>query len=376
MNIVRTSSGRPGSPAKQKWRRNGLSIRLTGLVALIAAVGAAPILLGTVETATADHRLVMAQAETDPVPHEADAADDPAIWVNPVDAAASTVIGVDKKGGIAVYDLSGRELQYLPDGNLNNVDLRPDFPLSGVAVTVVTASNRTDSSLAIYQIDPATGLLSDVAARTIAVGIEAYGLCMYRDAAGETYAFVNSKSGEVGQWRLFDDGAGLVDAELVRSFDVGSQVEGCVADDEFGRLYIGEETVGIWSYSADPSGGDDRSLVAAVDNSGPLVGEVEGLTIAYGPDGTGYLLASSQGDHGFAVFERSSPHELVLLFAIGSGPVIDGASTTDGIDVTTVSLGPEFPSGLFVAHDSENDGANQNYKLVPWDAILNLMTDS
>jgi 3-phytase len=336
---------------------------------VVVALGAALTFLSTVGIATADHALVVAHAETEPVPHEDDAADDPAIWVNPLDPAASTVIGVDKQGGIAVYDLSGRELQYLPDGNLNNVDLRADFPLGGESVTVVTASNRTDNSIAIYRIDPETGLLSDVAARQIDTGFDVYGSCMYRDADGQTYTYVNSKDGEVEQWRLSDNGAGLVDAEMVRSFDAGSQVEGCVADDEFGRLYIGEETVGIWEYAADAIAEDERTLVASVDNEGPLVGEVEGLTIAYGPDGTGYLLASSQGDNTFAVFERSSPHELVLTFAIGDGQVIDGTTTTDGIDVSTANLGPAFPTGLFVAHDGENDDGNQNYKLVSWDAI-------
>lgn len=345
-------------------------------LALVAALGAALTYLSVEGIATADQAMVVAVVETEPVPHEADAADDPAIWVNPDDPAASTIIGTDKQGGIAVYDLNGRELQYLADGNLDNVDLRAGFSLDGESVTVVTAGNRSDSSIAIYRIDPATGLLSDAAARKITVGIETYGSCMSRDAAGQTYYFVNSKAGEVEQWHLVDAGDGRVDAELVRSFDVGSQVEGCVADDELGRLYIGEETVGIWEYSAEPTGGSDRILVAGVGDVGPLNGEVEGLTIAYGPNGTGYLVASSQGNSTFAVFERTSPHHLVLTFAIGDGPDTDGASETDGIDVTTANLGPAFPSGLFAAHDGDNDDGNQNYKLVPWEVIDREMTAS
>ncbi len=349
---------------------------IAGLLALVVALGAALTYLSVEGVATADHTLVVAEVETEPVPHEDDAADDPAIWVNPFNAAASTIIGTDKQGGIAVYDLSGRELQYLADGNLDNVDVRAEFSLGGESVPVVTASNRSDNSLAIYRIDPATGLLNDVAARKITVGMEAYGACMYRALDGQIYSFVNSKAGEVEQWQLLDDGAGRIDAEMVRSFDVGTQVEGCVADDELGRLYIGEERVGIWEYAADPAGGSDRTLVAAVDDAGPLVGEVEGLTIAYGPNGTGYLLASSQGDSSFAVFERTSPHDLVLTFAIGNGPEIDGTNETDGIDVTTANLGPAFPAGLFAAHDGANDDGNQNYKLVPWDVIDGEMTAS
>ncbi len=349
-------------------RRNGMPVAVAALATLLA-LGMALTFLSAEGAATAEHVLVTPVAETEPVPHEADAADDPAIWVNPQDPAASTVIGADKQGGIAVYDLAGRELQYLEGGDLNNVDLRADFLLGGEAVTVVTASNRTDNSIDVFRIDPATGLLSDVAAGDLAIDLKVYGLCMYRDGSGRTFTFINSKTGVVEQWELLDDGAGRVDVELVRSFDVGTQVEGCVADDELGRLYVGEETVGIWEYSADANGGSERTQVAAVDDGGPLVGEVEGLAIADGPDGTGYLLASSQGDDTFAVFERASPYALVLTFTIADGPDIDGTTTTDGIEVTTADLGPAFPNGLFVAHDGENGDENQNYKLVPWDAI-------
>ncbi len=136
--------------------------------------------------------------ETYPVPHSGDAADDPAIWVHPTDPAQSTILGTDKQGGLAVYDLAGRQLQYLPDGNLNNVDLRQGFPLGGQAVALVTATNRTNNSLAIYRVNPGTRLLENVAARTITLGITGYGLCMYRSAStGKYYVYVDSALGEV-----------------------------------------------------------------------------------------------------------------------------------------------------------------------------------
>ena len=59
------------------------------------------------------------------VPHDGDAADDPAVWVNPDDPSKSVIVGTDKEGGLMVYDLAGRQLQYLPVGDMNNVDVRP-----------------------------------------------------------------------------------------------------------------------------------------------------------------------------------------------------------------------------------------------------------
>jgi 3-phytase len=95
----------------------------------------------------------------------------------------------------------------------------------------------------------------------------------------------------------------------VRSFDVGSQSEGCVADDELGHLYIGEEDRGIWKYGAEPTAGRGRTAVGTVGD-GHLVADVEGLSIAYGAAGSGYLIASSQGDSTFAVYERGGSNTL------------------------------------------------------------------
>src|SRR5262249_31802015 len=141
--------------------------------------------------------MITATVETDPVPHGGDAADDPAIWVNPNDPAKSTIIGTDKQGGLAVYDLSGKQIQYLADGQMDNVDLRDGFKIGGQTVTIVTASNRKDNSIAIYKINPQTRMLENAEARKIKHGHSVYGMCMYRSKTGKIYYFGNSKSGDV-----------------------------------------------------------------------------------------------------------------------------------------------------------------------------------
>jgi len=327
-----------------------------------AAVHAAPSVAATVS----------ATVETAPVPNGKDAADDPAIWINPADASKSIVIGTDKQGGLASYDLSGKQLQYLPDGKMNNVDIRTGFPLDGKKADVVTAGNRTDNTIAIYRLNPDSRTLENVAARKITT-IEAYGACMYRSAkTGKFYYFVNSKSGVVEQWELFDNGSSKIDAKKVRTFKVGNQTEGCVADDELGDLYIGEEAFGIWKYGAEPDAPESRSLVDKAGPGGNLVADVEGLTIAYGKDGGGYLIASSQGNNSFALYRREGKNEYVKSFKIIPGNGIDSVEDTDGIDVTTVSLGPAFPKGLFVVQDGINDSGNQNFKFVPLHLIIDM----
>ncbi len=314
---------------------------------------------------------VVPTVETDPVPSAGDAADDAAFWIHPTDPGQSLVIGTDKLSGLAVYDLAGNERQFLPDGRLNNVDVRYGFSLGGNPVDIVAAGNRIDQSLAVYTVDSSTLELDNVAAKSVFVGVvEAYGFCLYRSAlSGVYYAFVNDKEGNVEQWELFDNGQGLIDAALVRSFSVGSQTEGMVADDVGGWLYVGEEDVGIWKYGAEPDAGDDRIQVDPTGNVGHLTADVEGLTIYYASATAGYLLASSQGSSEFVVYDRMGSNSYVTTFTIEAGNGIDAVTETDGIDVVNMALGEAFPQGVFVAQDGFNAPDNQNFKLVPWPDI-------
>ena len=311
---------------------------------------------------------VTATVETEPVSTGGDSADDTTLWVNPSDPAQSLVIGTNKKRGLAVYDLSGKEIQFLGDGQMNNVDHRDDFPLAGKKVSLVTASNRSNNTIAIYRIDAETRRLANVAAGQIKT-VEAYGSCMYRSSkTGKFYYFGASKQGLVEQYELFDD-SGAVSAKKVRQIKVGGQLEGCVADDELGFLYVGEEAVGIWKYQAEPDANAERK---GVDQVGPghLVADVEGLTIAYESNGKGYLIASSQGNSTYAVYRREDTNTFVKSFRIIAGSRIDDVTETDGIHVTTANLGPLFPKGVFIAQDGRDDKGKQNFKLVPWQSIV------
>jgi 3-phytase len=313
---------------------------------------------------------VASTAETEPVPPGGDA-DDPAIWLDRDDPAESTIIGTDKLGGLAVYDLQGNQVQYFADGDLNNVDLRGGFSLGGQSVTLVTAADSATNRLGIYRVDPSSRKLVDVAARDIEVGLAAYGSCMYRSrATGKFYVFVNSEKegedpgGQVEQWELFETPGEKVDARQVRSFAVGSQTEGCVADDELGDLYIGEEARGVWKYGAEPDASTRRELVDSTAPGGHLEPDIEGLALAFAPNRSGWLIASSQGDSSFAVYRRSGGNRYVGGFTIEGEDGIDPVEETDGVEVNTANLGEAFPNGLLVVQDGSDDSGRTNFKLV------------
>lgn len=315
---------------------------------------------------------VRAAAETDPVDDYGDAADDPAIWVHPQDPSASVIIGAQKQRGLYVYDLAGRTLQVVPDGRMNNVDLRRDFPWRGGTIDLVAASDRSNKGISVYAFDGAARRLSDRLA-IIRTGMDdPYGMCMYRSRhSGKFYVFINDSGGLMQQWELHDAG-GVLAGIKVREFMLDSQPEGCAADDETGVLYVGEEAFGIWRYSAEPDDGAARTLLDNTEN-GNLVADVEGISIYYGADGGGYIVVSCQGDDMYAVYRRAGNNGFVGHFRITANAArgVDGASETDGLDVTSAQLGPEFPAGLLVVQDGRNvmPPERQNFKLVSWQAV-------
>ncbi|WP_122858717.1 phytase, partial [Pseudomonas viridiflava] len=137
---------------------------------------------------------VLPLAQTQPVARQGDAADDPAIWVNPQKSALSRVLGTNKKQGLLVYDLNGKQLQSLPVGRLNNVDVRPGFMLGKRKVDLAVASNRDRNSLSLFSIDRATGELREAGEIPTPLA-EIYGVCLFKPASGELYAFANGMDG-------------------------------------------------------------------------------------------------------------------------------------------------------------------------------------
>jgi 3-phytase len=317
-----------------------------------------------------------AKVQTDPVPHEGDAADDPAIWIHPENPAKSLVLGTDKKGGLLSYSLDGHARQLVSPGSRpNNVDILYSFRLARGTTDLAVASvgkGAGRSGVKIWTIDPADGALAELGDgptfRTFD-GRDAYGLCTYRSPVdGAAYAFVTDREGSLEQYRLdvSDDAATPIRATRVRSLRIGSQAEGIVADRERARLYVAEEDVGIWEYGAEPRDGADRRAVARVGEHG-LTADIEGLTLYYARGGKGYLLASSQGNSTVAVYERSGGHAYVQTIDPIAGTT-DDVAHSDGIDVTNERTSPAFPRGLLILQDGENDG-RQNFKLFDWQDV-------
>ncbi|THK41939.1 phytase [Methylophaga sp. SB9B] len=321
------------------------------------------------DTAQADAiPLVKSQQATEPVPSLGDAADDPAIWVNKQNPQQSLVLATDKQGGLVVYDLMGKTRQKLPVGRVNNVDVRSGFMFNGKAIDLAVASNRDHNSLHVFSIDPTSSVVSELG-EVATDSQDIYGLCMYKNQAGDIYTIVNDKDGRFFQY-LMQDNNSNIDAKKVREFSVGSQPEGCVADDKNHRLFVGEEDKAIWALDAGADKSTDLMQVMAVGEH--LKADIEGITL-YQTENEAYLVVSSQGNDSFVILDALPPFTYRGVFRIGFNTElgIDGVSETDGLDVTSANLGEPWEQGMLVVQDGRNrmPVENQNFKYVPWSAI-------
>lgn len=309
------------------------------------------------------------RAQTEPVARQGDAADDPAIWRNPSDPAGARILGTNKKQGLLVYDLNGKQLQLLEVGRLNNVDVRQGVTVGGRTLDVAVATQRDDNSVMLFAID-AGGTVTPAGA--FATGLEdIYGMCLYRPADGGLEAFINDKDGSFLQYRIEAgaDGKGM-SGKLLRRFKVASQPEGCVVDDRNERLFLGEEKRGVWTVSARGDAPARLSMIMPVGTQ--LVADVEGMGLYHG-DKSDYLIVSSQGDNSYLVLDAKAPYRVRGSFRVGYNLAagIDGTSETDGLEVSSANFGGPYAKGMLVIQDGYKrlpDGP-QNFKYVAWDDV-------
>ena len=310
----------------------------------------------------APHSGIHARLQTDPVARFGDAADDPAIFVDPRDASQSLILGTDKRAGLAVYGLDGRLRQFLPIGRLNNVDVITGVSIAGKSWDLAVASNRSNDNISVFQI--ADGRLKHLG--NLPTGLrDVYGLCAFRSRQdGAAYVFINSTNGRYEQYRLSIERRRPT-GEMVRGFALPSQPEGCAVDVQTSTVYLGEEEGGIWRAGAGPDADDP---VRIIEPGRRLVPDVEGIDV-YRDESGAYLVVSSQGSNSYLVYGLETGFPVLTQFEvkdhIESG--IDGTSETDGLAVSSATL-PGFPRGILVVQDGRNrmPDAPQNFKILDW----------
>jgi 3-phytase len=200
--------------------------------------------------------LVTATMETQPVEHGGDAADDPAIYVHPTDPAKSAIIATDKKGGMLVYDLSGKLLQY--PARRQDEQCRPAPRLQAGRQERHPGHGQRPHPQGHRDLHDRSRHPPADQRRRRRPGHRPVGPLrpvhvpqpQGRDLRLHQRSRRPGPPVEAGRHP-----AGKVRAEPVRDLKFDTQTEGCVADDETGALYVAEEDVALWKLGAEPATG-------------------------------------------------------------------------------------------------------------------------
>jgi 3-phytase len=314
-------------------------------------------------TAMAADAVVQPRVVSEPVKHDSD---DPAIWLNASDLAASLVIGTDKDadGALYVFDLQGRvQADKVVRGLLrpNNVAIAHGVQLGNQRIDIAVVAERYAQRLRIYQLPDMQAI--DGGGIPVFVSERArdvMGVALYtRPHDGAVFAIVSRSEafapteGYLHQYRLFDTGTQALGGHFVRAFGSWSgkkEIEAIVVDDALGYVYYSDETHGIRKYHADPQA-DDAEDELAVFGQQDFAEDHEGLSLYTRADGSGYLLASDQQANRFNIYARAgtatNPHAHTLLASVQLA-----TEASDGSELSTATL-PGFPGGLFVAMSTD-----------------------
>ena len=286
--------------------------------------------------------------------------DDPAIWVNSKDPAASLIIGTDKEvnGGLYVFDLHGKVVKTVLElGRPNNVDIAYGFKLNDELVDIVITTERSNNQLRIFSVPDMEPI--DNGGLKVFEGVDErgpMGIALYSTSDGVLYAIVGRTDGPLEgylwQYRIEDAGNGNVKLVKVREFGKYSgvkEIEAIAVDNELGFVYYADEAFGVRKYYANPAMGNEELALFGTDDFGR---DIEGISIYKTDDKTGYILISDQQVGTFNIYPREGTledqnrHQLIKSVELMT-------LESDGSEVSSTNLGPEFPKGIFVAMSTD-----------------------
>jgi len=337
------------------------SVRILASLALVAVAGTAP---GFGQHETLNTSPVAPRVVTEPVRHDSD---DPAIWYNREDPAATLVLGTDKDrdGALYVFDLHGRIVPEKVVRGLarpNNVDIVHGLVVDGRRVDVAVVTERYAHRLRVFRLPDMAPL--DGGGIPVFEGERArdcMGIALYRRANdGAVFAIVSRsefmapREGYLAQYRLVDDGTGTVRGVPTRRFGWWSgrgEIEALAVDPDTALLYASDEDFGVRIYRADPAAEDAEDEVGVFGEAG-FEADREGISIYRLDETRGYILVSNQGADRFEVFERS-PDAARSGKPRYLGGVRLSTRASDGSEVVAANDIPGFPGGLFVAMSTD-----------------------
>lgn len=318
-------------------------------------------------------------------------------------------------------------------GRFNNVDVLSRVPVGGERRDLAFVSDRGRDRIRVFEVDgrgsaagsrvvrdvtdPSTKPVFSASEAEVDEQRSAYGLAAGFDRRTGTPLVLTNRRNEtrIALLHVVAGKGGAVDTTVVTTLDLPTsfrlpdgttwapcgepderpQLEGMVVDSAHGVAYAAQEDVGIWKIPLRAGGFGKPELLDKVrsfgvpqrfdeateecvpDGADPgfggkwLTADAEGLAL-----GEDELIASSQGDSRFVLYDRTGRNKALGEFTVGKGRGNDSVEHSDGGAVVTADLGPKYPKGLLVLHDGERrpavgDQATTGFAYVSWKDVLN-----
>ena len=212
--------------------------------------------------------VVAATAETTPERTSCDAADDAAVWVDPVDPSNSLIVGANKRESLSVFRLDGQRISERQTGGSNNVDVRGGISVGGRDRIIVGATSPRGSRIDLFELDSASGQLLDIAEAPIEhdAGGRDFRILLLPQRSG---AAISSRSRRTSRDSSSSGGCTTTAAGRIRA-ELDPATAGRLRSRKAvwpttpnGVLFVGEENVGIWRFNAEPGTPTPRAVLIA-----------------------------------------------------------------------------------------------------------------
>lgn len=176
-------------------------------------------------------------------------------------------------------------------------------------------------------------------------------VCFYQPSKLELQAVLLTEDFRLEQRLVLDDLGQPSDVNLIRQLSAPPHSSSCAANDQQHKLFIAEETNGIWSYPLNPEDELQRKAIAMTEPFGRLEGEIKDLTIL----DDGRLLASMPDMHSVILLENQNESWSIEQISLPENSIPESASLT--------------ADGQLIWFDKETDSYNSQHLTLPTTSI-------
>ncbi|HYP08084.1 MAG TPA: phytase [Bryobacteraceae bacterium] len=310
-------------------------------IVLASFFAAAPVLVVDIRPAV----------QTETTGHDAD---DPAVWIHPKDASRSLILGTNKvaapNGALVVFGMDGKVRQRI--GGIdrpNNVDIEGDLAV---------LTERLKSRLRLFRVSE-TGVTESgtvpVFEGQTGEAAAPMGIALYKRGRDKAvFAIVGRKTGPTQGylWQYRIEGTRATKVREFGSYSGSGEIEAIAVDDENGFVYYADEECCIRKWHADPDHPKAAIEVATFGREG-FTANREGIAVH-----KDYIVCTDQiaGGSQYRLYRRKGDQAAPVAVLRGT------ADSTDGLEVVSRPMGPQFPRGFLIAMNS----SGKNFLLFPW----------